>query len=124
MAAPGRGDSGGVSFVNLSSPLTQNLGSAAVVSTSERALPSADAAEDFFHTYQPHSSSLPAAKPEVPVIDWQGSSLGPLDQHNVVSPKATSDWLDDFLNHLGKTEAQRNPNAGIRIRPTSSSAVR
>jgi hypothetical protein len=32
----------------------------------------------------------------------------------------SQDWLNDFLNHLGRSEAQRNPNAGLRIRPSSN----
>jgi hypothetical protein len=38
------------------------------------------------------------------------------------SSNASQDWLDDFLNHLGQNETQRNPNAGIRVRPTMASA--
>jgi hypothetical protein len=34
-------------------------------------------------------------------------------------PSAGSrEWLDDFLNHLGQNETQRNPNAGLRVHPT------
>jgi len=30
------------------------------------------------------------------------------------------DWLSDFLNHLGKTENERNANAGLRINLNAS----
>jgi hypothetical protein len=30
-------------------------------------------------------------------------------------PSSSPAWMDDFLNHLGKTEEQRNPNASLRI---------
>jgi hypothetical protein len=30
-------------------------------------------------------------------------------------PASAPAWMDDFLNHAGKTEEQRNPNASLRI---------
>jgi hypothetical protein len=24
-------------------------------------------------------------------------------------------WVDDFVNHLAKSDAQRNPNSGLRL---------
>jgi len=35
----------------------------------------------------------------------------------------SKDWLDDFLNHLGQDETLWNPNAGIRVRPSSATAA-
>jgi hypothetical protein len=34
----------------------------------------------------------------------------------------SQDWVDDFLNHLGQNATQRNPNAGISVRPTVAGA--
>jgi hypothetical protein len=48
-----------------------------------------------------------------PTIDWGSERSGALD--HLTSSKDSQDWLDDFLNHLGQNEMQRNPNAGIRV---------
>jgi Ca2+-binding RTX toxin-like protein len=52
----------------------------------------------------------------VPVVDWSdffggNTRLGKADQGD-----GSPVWLDDFLNHLGQTAAERNPNADIRVR--------
>jgi hypothetical protein len=117
---PGRSGNLGGSFVNLTSPLAPSLDSAGVVFASQSAVPSLGDEADPSQVHQARPSSTPAAKPDAPIIDWQSSTISPLDQRNTASPKATSEWLDDFLNHLGKTQVQRNPNAGIRVRPTGA----
>jgi hypothetical protein len=61
-------------------------------------------------------SSQPSEQGGVkPTINWDNTIE---EVANLSSgPTAGSpEWLDDFLNHLGKSEAQRNPNAGIRLR--------
>jgi hypothetical protein len=48
------------------------------------------------------------------LIDWSaGTAPMPLTVSAVAA--RTSNWQDEFVNHLAKTEAQRNPNAGLRI---------
>ena len=51
-----------------------------------------------------------------PVIDWNaGKPVAAAAQ------TTTRDWVGDFLNHLGKREAERNPNLDLRIAlPTAS----
>jgi hypothetical protein len=119
------GDLGG-SFVNLESSLTQSPNLGGVLQAPGIALPFAVAQIDLSMTgYQARSSSAPAAQPnagQAAIIDWGSNRISALDQLGTVSSKETSDWLDDFLNHLGQTELQRNPNAGIRVRPASTSA--
>ena len=109
------------SFVTIGSPLTANLGgNLSQSSTVPRfaAGPEPSAAEH-------HSRPLktPGARPdagEAPTIDWGSARVGALDR--LGSSNASQDWLDDFLNHLGQNETQRNPNAGIRVHPTMASA--
>src|SRR5262249_7295132 len=48
-------------------------------------------------------------------IAWNSSEAGVIGGKQ--SSTASADWLDDFLNHLGKNETQRNPNAAIRVQP-------
>jgi hypothetical protein len=67
------------------------------------------------------SSDQPAAlaeksKPSAPTINWDK----PIDvtAYQTSALSSTPAWVDDFLNHLGQTETQRNPNAAIRVRPT------
>ena len=64
---------------------------------------------------------LLAAEPNVPVpgqpepmLVWENPlfAAAPL-VHS--APSAKPQWMDDFLNHLGKTEQERNPNASLRI---------
>jgi hypothetical protein len=55
------------------------------------------------------SSSLPS-----PNINWDNR----IDTKLASGSSASSQiWLDDFLNHLGQNESQRNPNAALRIKP-------
>jgi hypothetical protein len=109
------------SFVTIGSPLTANLGGNLSGSSAVprfAAGPEPSAAEH-------HSRPLktPGARPdagEAPTIDWGSARVGALDR--LGSSNASQDWLDDFLNHLGQNETQRNPNAGIRVHPTMASA--
>ena len=109
------------SFVTIGSPLTANLGgNLSQSSTVPRfaAGPEPSAAE---HHTRPLKT--PGARPdagEAPTIDWGSARVGALDR--LGSSNASQDWLDDFLNHLGQNETQRNPNAGIRVHPTMASA--
>jgi hypothetical protein len=57
---------------------------------------------------------------EAAVIDWGSAGLGTSNQ--LGSSDESQDWLDDFLNHLGQNQTQRNPNAGISVRPTAAGA--
>ncbi len=70
---------------------------------------------------QQHTSRPSEEDGVAPTINWDNridlaANLAP-------SPAAGSPaWLDDFLNHLGQTEAQQNPNAGMRVRPAPVTA--
>jgi hypothetical protein len=55
---------------------------------------------------------------EATVIDWGSEGLGTFNQ--LGSSDESRDWLDDFLNHVGQNQTQRNPNAGISVRPTAA----
>ncbi|HLF11268.1 MAG TPA: hypothetical protein VJA26_08635, partial [Gammaproteobacteria bacterium] len=122
-AASERSANLGGSFINLGSPLSPSLNPASIVPGSATALRSvAPEIGLSLAESQQRSSSAPASMPNNPIIDWESSRISALDQLNTASSKATSDWLDDFLNHLGQTELQRNPNAAIRVRPASASA--
>jgi hypothetical protein len=105
-------DASVLSFVSLGASLSVNLGETNGKSQAAAGVDEASAAE---HRSARASDATKAA----PAIKWNGDadtsdrlSSGPADS----SPA----WLDDFLNHLGQNETQRNPNAGLRVRPVSS----
>jgi hypothetical protein len=52
----------------------------------------------------------------MPKFDWSGFLGSASDSHKAVQADAGSAWLDDFLNHIGQSATQRNPNANIRVR--------
>jgi hypothetical protein len=50
---------------------------------------------------------------ETPKIKWEAAT----DQRSSSEPDGSApEWLDDFLNHIGKDKIQRNPNSELRIR--------
>jgi hypothetical protein len=49
-----------------------------------------------------------------PSIDWSATYGGPVVGTAPAAGK-TAKWQDDFVNHLARSEAQRNPNAGLRV---------
>jgi len=64
----------------------------------------------------PELMAAPAPLAGAPVIDWSASPAAvPL-----VSPVGTASakWQDEFVNHLGRTEQQRNPNAALKVELT------
>jgi len=67
---------------------------------------------------QTQSSKSSGKTSPAPTINWdtQIDVTGSLASSTVTSPT----WVDDFLNHLGQSETQRNPNAAIKVRPTSA----
>jgi hypothetical protein len=106
-AAPtlvGSGDPAGGSFVSLAAG-APGAGSAAGSSTDQPAA-------------QTQSSKSSGKTSPAPTINWdtQIDVTGSLASSTVTSPT----WVDDFLNHLGQSETQRNPNAAIKVRPTSA----
>jgi hypothetical protein len=59
-----------------------------------------------------------------PTIDWSGSFFGSSDeQRPEAAGGAAPQWVSDFLNHSGRSEAQRNPNLGIRLHVDSESKI-
>jgi hypothetical protein len=54
--------------------------------------------------------STPAA--DTPVINWQGSAFG---SSKKTIPASDSTWMTDFVKNLGLSEAERNPNAQIKL---------
>lgn len=59
-------------------------------------------------------AGLRAAFDDQPSIDWTSSRRGRDDLgQNGSAPGAN--WVGDFVNHLGQTEVQRSPNAGLRV---------
>jgi hypothetical protein len=57
---------------------------------------------------QPATTTVAAA----PTIDWKAPVIA--SPAAVASAKA-SNWQEDFVNHLARSEAQRNPNAGLKV---------
>ena len=53
----------------------------------------------------------------MPVIDWSGQSGAFFDlAARSVGNKCAAPWLDEFLNHVGRSESEHNPNADVLIR--------
>jgi hypothetical protein len=46
-------------------------------------------------------------------VDWSANFA---KSSNLDGDGRSSDWLDDFVNHLGKNQKQRNANFGMRVR--------
>jgi len=100
-----RSDDIGGSFVSL----TAGPGGGRSAASDEPATPA--------HTSRPSEQDDAA-----PTINWDNR----IDvAGNLASGPAAGSpaWLDDFLNHLGRSEAQRNPNAGMRVRPAPVTAA-
>jgi hypothetical protein len=109
------------SFVTLGSALTPDLGGN--LSGPSAIPPFVAASESSLAEHHSRLSNAPGARPdagETAAIDWGSPGLGTLDQ--LGSSNDSQDWLDDFLNHLGQNQTQRNPNAGISVRPTAVGA--
>ena len=65
----------------------------------------------------PQHTSRPSKKDSaVPTIKWDNLDDSGAENLGTSLAVGSPAWLDDFLNHLGQTELQRNPNAGIRVR--------
>ncbi len=66
--------------------------------------------------YTPASGSnwMAASGATVPGIDWGALNRAhPSAARSVPAPAAS--WQTDFVNHLARSEAERNPNARMRI---------
>jgi hypothetical protein len=110
------------SFVSIDPSLTANLGgNLSGPSTVPPFATGPEASPAEHHSRTANTSGARPGAGEAPTIDWSGT--GTLDQLD--SSKGSNDsegWLDDFLNHLGQNATQRNPNAGISVRPTAAGA--
>ena len=55
-----------------------------------------------------------------PVVDLSAKKAGVGSWLAAPASGAKAKWMDDFVNHLGRSETQRNPNAALRLQvPTS-----
>jgi hypothetical protein len=51
-----------------------------------------------------------------PTIDWNGGTVtNGNGSEEPVDDQAYTRWREDFVNHLGKDKAEREPNAGFRL---------
>jgi hypothetical protein len=110
------------SFVILGSALTMDLGGN--LSGPSAIPPFVPASEPSLAEHHSRLLNTSGARPdagEASMIDWGSAGLGTSNQLGS-SNKDSQDWLDDFLNHLGLNQTQRNPNAGISVRPTAVGA--
>jgi hypothetical protein len=57
--------------------------------------------------------AMAAAPGASPLIDWSTGVTTPLPP--VSADAATPAWQGDFVNHLARSEAQRNPNASLKV---------
>jgi hypothetical protein len=58
---------------------------------------------------------IPATLPEAPQINWTYIHTDTPPQILMPTPAKPAAWQSDFVNHLARTEAQRNPNANLRV---------
>jgi hypothetical protein len=99
----------------------------ASVQSSDDSIPSVASLEPGVHEAEVISSDPPVVEAHSsrpsdqasakPTINWD-SAFDVVADSSSVSAVGSPEWLDDFFNHLGQSEAQRNPNAGIRLRPS------
>jgi hypothetical protein len=61
--------------------------------------------------YDDAGSTSSRTSTEAAAINWDADQTG--SWGNAVG--STQAWLDDFVNHGGQTQQQRNPNAGLRV---------
>jgi hypothetical protein len=64
----------------------------------------------------PVASSRTTSKPDVPS---NSSGISGSESGDQQKAAFSQDWLDDFLNNLGRNGSTQNPNAGIRVRPNA-----
>ncbi len=106
------------SLVSLEGPSTLAQGLAVDLSRSRAGSPSAEISADPSQVdYYPRSFHAVASgsnEIDPPTVVWNNDRASGSDS-TADSSESTPGWLDDFLNHLGQTETQRNPNAGIRV---------
>ena len=57
---------------------------------------------------RPGNEAVPA-----PVIDWSAALEPGVQAAAQAAPNRG--WVGDFINHLARSEAQRNPNLGLRV---------
>ena len=50
-----------------------------------------------------------------PTIDWSGAYAAPVLPASAAAKARAPSWQSDFVNHLARDQAQRNPNAGLRV---------
>ena len=57
------------------------------------------------------------AEPSVapPRIDWVMAAPTPVAPARPLAAAPTEAWVKDFVNHLGRSDQQRNPNAALRL---------
>jgi hypothetical protein len=58
---------------------------------------------------------FPGLVPAVPMIDWSSLHADTTPQIVLPTPAKAPAWQSDFVNHLARSEAQRNPNASLRV---------
>jgi len=57
----------------------------------------------------------------LPAVQWDSSFFGGSGPGK--PDDGGSGWLSDFLNHSGQTQAERNPNLGIRVQTGAGSRI-
>jgi len=69
------------------------------------------------------SDGVGAVQSAAPTIDWSGT-FGSDGTRRKTAPAADdAQWLGTFVNHLGQSEAHRNPNSAIRVQVTPRAEV-
>jgi hypothetical protein len=63
------------------------------------------------------------AESESPVINWNSTFFDREKGNKAVRSVDSTHWKTDFVNHLGQSESQRNPNASLRVNIAVSSKV-
>ena len=61
---------------------------------------------------------------EPPVINWDSKFFDTTQKDTKPTRSGdTPSWAVDFVNYLGQSETQRNPNAGLRVHISAESKV-